>query len=101
MVVDVVVVTVAPVLIVVLDVVVLDCTGLLVGSTSVGAKVAGLIIGLEVTLIGLLVGDTVTPELQPAVLDTSPTTASDQPPLLSCCATQKNAPPLQENSPPL
>ena len=40
--------TVAPVLIVD-DVVVVDCTGLLVGSAPVGAEVTGLIIGLAVT----------------------------------------------------
>jgi len=100
-----------------------------VGETnSIGLEVGtevdnGDLLGDFVSLIGLDVGDAdgvavgtavseatgdevgscdaTPPELHPAVLLTSPTTASLHAPFVSCCATQKKAPPLHSNSPSL
>jgi uncharacterized membrane protein required for colicin V production len=89
-------------------VVVTDVTGALVTGLAVGDRLVGAFVGLlvaedlvvaVVVAVVVVVVDFVTVAEQLAVLLTSPITVEPQAPPTSCCATQKNAPPLHPNTP--
>jgi hypothetical protein len=82
------------------DVVEVDVTGAFVIGLTVGDRLVGAFVGLLVVEVVVEVVDVVvTVAEQLAVLLTSPFTVVLQAPPTSCCATQKNAPPLHPNTP--
>lgn len=78
----------------------LDVVGAeLTGADEAGAKVVEVEV-VEVEVVEEVVVDVVvTLEEHPAVRLTSLNTVSDHAPFISCCATQKKAPPLHSNTP--